>query len=669
MNLKTRYVLILTLVLLAGAVLMGVVRVTQAHATLSANGAPTVVSYQGNVTISGIPYTGDGYFKFAIVDAAGIATYWSNDGTSSGGGAPIAEVLLLVSDGLFSVLLGDTTVGGMTQALSVQVFSQPDRYLRVWFSTSSGGSFDQLAPDTRIAAVPYALQAQQAADADTLDGLHATELGNHYQNVVIVAKSGGDYTSVQAAIDNVTGTADEPILVWVAPGVYNEMVTMKPYVHLQGAGQDATVIRSTVSNSAWPPVAATLVLASNTSLRDLTLENSGSGDSNVALLATAGVARARVADVTVRMLGSGAGNLAIALSGSGTDITLQQVTALAENASTYNYALFNLDGAATTLRGGSFIGRGGAYTRGIYNSGSGTTLDAEGVTAVGENGSGDNYGLWNLGGAAAALRNSSFIGRDGDDAYGIFNGDSNTRLEAQSVSALGENGTTYNRGLYNLDGAVGILRGGSFIGRGGTRTRGIENFNCTLEADSVTVLGEYGSTNNVGLYNVSSSPSTLRGGSFIGRGGDDAFGIFNLSSGTHLYAQNISALGENGASSNCGLVTEGGVVTTLRGGTFTGSGGAAAYGIYNSGSSTLNAESVTTLGEFGVNNYGLYNTSSATTYITQSVLEGEINSVVGESGIVTVSNSRLVGGMAAGSVTCVLVTRGTAISTDGSTCP
>jgi hypothetical protein len=51
------------------------------------------------------------------------------------------------------------------------------------------------------------------------------------------------------------------------------------------------------------------------------------------------------------------------------------------------------------------------------------------------------------------------------------------------------------------------------------------------------------------------------------------------------------------------------------------------------------------------------------------VLEGATNSVYRGSGSVTVSNGRLAGGAVSGSVTCVLVTRGTTISTDGSTCP
>ena len=139
-------------------------------------GAPQVVSYQGQVTVGGTPYTGTGNFKFAVVDQAGTTSYWSNDGTSTGGSQPANAVTLAVSGGLFNVLLGDTSLANMT-VLPATVFGNTSSYLRVWFS-SDGTAYTQLSPDRRIAAAPYALQAQEAANADTLDG----QQGSYYQS-------------------------------------------------------------------------------------------------------------------------------------------------------------------------------------------------------------------------------------------------------------------------------------------------------------------------------------------------------------------------------------------------------------------------------------------------------------------------------------------------------
>jgi hypothetical protein len=615
MNTKARIVLILALALLAVMALVAMTQAAPGNAPLSQGGAPTVVAYQGEVRVSGDPYTGNGYFKLAVVNAAGDTTYWSNDGSSTGGSEPTAAVQLAVSEGLFGVLLGDTTLGGMTQALTADVFDQTDRYLRVWFSTS-GSAFEQLTPDTRIAAVPYALQAQEAANADTLDGLHASELGVDYQNVVIVAKSGGDYTTVQAAIDSVTdAAADNPYLVWVAPGVYDEQVTMKPHVHLQGAGQENTIISSTSSSSTWPPTQATLLLASDTSLRDLTVANSGAADSTVALLATAGTTRTLVRDVTARAVGGGVNyNVAIYLSGSGTGVTLQQVTALAENGSGYNFGLYIYNAAAADVRGGSFTGRDGSYAYGIYNDSS-TTLEAQSVTALGENGSTYNYGLYNYDDAATTLRGGSFIGRGGTNAWGICNYGSGTTLEAEGVTALGEDASVNNCGLYNESAAAATLRGGSFTGRGGTYAYGVINSgtSTTLEAQSVTALGESGSSYNYGLYNINAAAATLRGGSFTGRGGTNACGVINAGTSTTLEAQSVTALGESGSSYNYGLSNSGAAAAILRGGSFTGRGGTYARGIETADTSTtLEAESVIVLAENGSSsNYGLSNSGAA----------------------------------------------------------
>ncbi len=327
---------------------MTLIQAAPGNAPMAPGGSPTVVSYQGQVTLDGSPYDGTGYFKFAVVDEAAPPPTGPTTAAPSGGGEPRVRRVLARRQRPVQRPAGRPIPGKHEVPLEADVFEDTECYLRVWFS-GDGETFVQLSPDRRIAAAPYALQAQEAQqaanadtvdgehanafanathnhapgdispqgagsslDADTVDGLHASELGTHYQNVVVVAKSGGDYTSVQAAIDSISGeAAGNPYLVWVAPGVYEEQVTMKPYVHLQGAGQEATVITSTASSSVWPPTQATLVLASDASLRDLTVGNSGAGDHNVALLATAGMTHTLATDVTARALGGGTYNYAI----------------------------------------------------------------------------------------------------------------------------------------------------------------------------------------------------------------------------------------------------------------------------------------------------------------------------------------------------------------------
>jgi hypothetical protein len=722
MNAKIRFILVIALALLAGVALWTTFTQAAPGAVSLAGGSPTMVAYQGEVHVNGAPYSGNGYFKFAIVNAAGSVSYWSNDGSSAGGSVPTAAAQLTVSNGLFSVLLGDTGLSGMTQALVADVFSQPDRYLRVWFSRDNV-TFNQLVPDTRITAVPYALQAQKAVDADTVDGLHASELETHYQNVVIVAQNGGDYTSVQAAINSITdAAASNPYLVWVAPGVYSETVTMKPYVHLQGAGQQAVIITSTVSSSSdWPPTQATLKLASDTSLRDLTVGNGGVSDTQTAVLATDGMTRTLVADVTAQALGNSVNNLAIFLSGAGTGVTLQQVTALAENGSNLNAGLINSDLATAVLSDGAYTARGGTNAWGVFNRQSGT-LEATDIVALGENGSNLNNGLYNYNGAVATLHGGVFTGRGGNQTGGVANqlnaklvvenvvtlaenggGDNyslanydnsemtvrgatvtarggtnsyalcnefNVTMDAESVVALAENGSNANYGLWNVNNAQATVRGGSFTGRGGTNAYGGQNSGAgtTLEAESLTTLGENGSSVNDGLNNYDSAEAVLRGGAFTGQGGANAYGI-NNESDTMLTAENVTALGGNGSNFNYGLLNDVGTAT-LHGGSFTGQGGVSAWGIFNTGDgSTLTANTITALGENGSSyNAGLSNSVlNPTTNVTQSVLEGITDSVYRGHGTVTVSNSRLVGGAVSGFVTCVAVSRGTTFNASG--CP
>lgn len=123
---------------------------------------PQLLNYQGRVASGGANFHGHGQFRFALVDAAGGTTYWSNDGTSVAGSAPAASVSLTVSNGLYTVLLGDNSLPNMTP-IPGAVFNNPHVRLRVWFDDGTNGS-QQLAPDQRIAAVGYAIVAGNVPD-------------------------------------------------------------------------------------------------------------------------------------------------------------------------------------------------------------------------------------------------------------------------------------------------------------------------------------------------------------------------------------------------------------------------------------------------------------------------------------------------------------------------
>lgn len=92
-----------------------------------------------------------------------FATQWSNDGTSSGGSEPVTAVRVAVTNGLFTVLLGDATIPNML-GINAGLFSQPNLQLRIWFNDGVNG-FSPLNPPHPLTAAPYAAFATSAASA------------------------------------------------------------------------------------------------------------------------------------------------------------------------------------------------------------------------------------------------------------------------------------------------------------------------------------------------------------------------------------------------------------------------------------------------------------------------------------------------------------------------
>ncbi len=168
-------------------------------------------------------------------------------------------------------------------------------------------------------------------------------------NVLSVATSGAQYTSIQAAIDAASALVvasghTQLYLVKVAPGIYNEQITLKDDVDVEGSGRSVTAItfsgaaptvitgaqsimsKFTVFND-FNPLAVAVGQTGNspngfTTLDNMTLEAGGVG-SNTAVNITGGAIHILGSDAT-----TGVGNtftVQIALRGAGATSSIRYV--------------------------------------------------------------------------------------------------------------------------------------------------------------------------------------------------------------------------------------------------------------------------------------------------------------------------------------------------------
>lgn len=130
---------------------------------------PQQINHQGVVSVSGVRFNGIGCFKFAIVDPATGVNLWCNDDNDPAatpqdcagqiGVVPATSCSLTVTDGVYSIRLGDTDLACM-RAVPSSVFNVNNARLRIWFSDDcTEERLQQLTPDQKLTSAPYAHRA------------------------------------------------------------------------------------------------------------------------------------------------------------------------------------------------------------------------------------------------------------------------------------------------------------------------------------------------------------------------------------------------------------------------------------------------------------------------------------------------------------------------------
>ena len=181
---------------------------------------PLVINHQGRVVVGEAPFDGVGAFRFALADAGGGVNLWTNDGSALGTSQPpTAAVNLTVTNGVYSVGLGDTTVPGMT-ALPSDVFDNANVTLRIWFDDGVNSS-QYLSPAQKVTSTAYAFHALTAEDAGTVDGAEAADLEESAEITAAVTAHGDDaaaHSNIELDAARITSGTLDPARVPQGPG-------------------------------------------------------------------------------------------------------------------------------------------------------------------------------------------------------------------------------------------------------------------------------------------------------------------------------------------------------------------------------------------------------------------------------------------------------------------
>jgi len=321
------------------------------------------------------------------------------------------------------------------------------------------------------------------------------------------AENGIALLDAMGAITDATGS--KRYLIRLEGGVYNlavESLSLKPFVDIEGAGQEATFITGNKDSNSSGVING----ASYCELRNLTIEHTGGGEFAIAFYNSS--TYPRLTRVTIKASNA---NSAYAMHNTSGYPTIDQATFLASGTAQFNCAVYNAGSALPTLKN--------------------TAARASGATI--------NFAIWNTDHSHAVLQNVTAEASGGEDCHGILNDESNPKMFFITSSAhggsVGNNGIEnvsssptmagvtasasggqYNYGVYNSESSSPLMIDVSATATGGSEAHGIYNHSSAPAITNVYAEGTGASLNASGMtnyaessaYAVSVDRSTFKGG-------------------------------------------------------------------------------------------------------------------------------------------------------------
>jgi hypothetical protein len=471
-------------------------------------------------------------------------TFWSNDGTSTAGSEPATAVSLPVSNGLFMVALGDTTLANMTP-ISASLFTQSNLQLKIWFNDGTNGAAE-LNPVQDLNPVPYAILAQSA---------------NSFVGTFPTAQLTGVVSNAQLAYSSVTVTAG-PGFGGGGAVALGGSITLSNTGVLSITG-DSDITTSTNVGAVVLGTTATSTNATNTIVR-----RDGNGNFSAGTITLTG-SLSLVNSLDNTVVGSGAFSNNVA----GSNNTAYGWEALYANTNGYDNtaagweALYsNLGGYENTANGALALfstttgyqnTASGGYS--LYYNLSGSDNTASGWEALFSNNSGSNnlangaFALYNnMGGAYNTANGVSALyynnGGSSNTANGynaLYNSLSGTGNTADGADALFGNDTGNNNTAVGYGALMGNYGGNNNIAIGYTAGTNIFSGNNNIDIGNAGGQGDnsiirigFGQT---GTFIAGISTATVSGGAAVYVNSAGELGVLTSS---ERFKQDIESMGD-----------------------------------------------------------------------------------------------------------------------------